>query len=97
MVAESAAAYEETWSQLQEPARPSHEPSVPLLRLLAALDTGWQVEEPVYLRPRWSDGGARVYCFILHRARPELPYLLTVPATATVEQFVRNEGLRVIR
>ena len=97
MLAEPVAAYEETWSQLQEPARPSPEPSMSLLRLLAALDTGWQVEEPVYLRTRWSDGGAHVYCFILHRAKQEPPHLLTIPANSAVEQFVRNEGLRVLR
>ena len=43
MVAEPVAAYEEAWSQLQEPVRPSQEPPLPLLRLLAALDTGWQM------------------------------------------------------
>ncbi len=69
---------------------------MPLLRLLAALDTGWLVEEPVYLRARWSDGDARVYCFILHRSPQDPPYLITVPATSAVEQFVRNEGLRVL-
>lgn len=97
MTAEPVPADEETWSQLQEPARHSSHPSMPLLRLLAALDTGWLVEEPVYLRSRWSDDGARVYCFILHRSRQESPHLITMPATAAVEQFVHNEGLRVVR
>jgi hypothetical protein len=97
MTAEPVPAYEEAWSQLQEPARPSHQPSIPLLRLLAALDTGWLVEEPVYLRSRWSDDGAHVYCFILHRSKQEPPHLITMPATSAVEQFVRNEGLRVAR
>ena len=97
MLAESVSSNEEAWSQLQEPARPSSEPSVSLLRLLAALDTGWQVEEPIYLRPRWSEGNARVFCFILHRAKGETPHLLTLPDTTAVEQFVRNEGLRVMR
>ena len=97
MVAEPISSHEEAWSQLQEPARPSHEPSVSLLRLLAALDTGWQVEEPVYLRPRWTEGSARVFCFILHRATHESPHLLAIPATTAVEQFVRNEGLQVMR
>ena len=92
MTAEPAPVYEETWSQLQEPTNSSHQPSTHLLRLLAALDTGWLVEEPVYVRARWGDGGARVYCFILHRAKQESPHLITVPATSAV---VRSEGLRV--
>jgi len=89
-------ASDDAWNNLQEPARAGRETTAPLLRLLAALDSGWQVEEPIYLRSRWTDGGARVYCFILRRQPQEPPRLLTVPASTAVEQFVRSEGLKVL-
>jgi len=85
---------DEAWNLLQEPARPTAEPRYQLL--MAALDTGWQVEEPVYLRPQWSDDGPRVYHFILRRAAQPTPRLLTVPASRAIDQFVRDEGLRVL-
>ncbi len=88
---------DDPWNNLQEPARAGCESSAPLLRLLAALDSGWQLEEPIYLRSRWSEGDARVYCFILHRQPHEAPRLLTLPVNSAVEQFVRSEGLEVVR
>ncbi len=57
---------EDRWENLQQPAHPSQiEPQ--FRTLLAALDLGWRIEEPVYLRPRWSEVGPRVYHFILRR------------------------------
>ncbi len=96
MFADFTPASDDPWNNLQEPARAGRESSAPLLRLLGALDTGWKVEEPIYLRARWSDAGARVYCFILHRHPQEAPCLLTVPASTAVEKFVRSEGLQVL-
>lgn len=63
--------------------------------LLAALDVGWQVEEPVYLRPRWSEDGPCVYHFILHRSPLTPPRLLSVPEGPEVERLIRETGLRV--
>ena len=96
MFADLTPASDDPWNNLQEPARAGRESTAPLLRLLAALDSGWQVEEHIYLRSRWIDGGARVYCFILHRQTQDAPRLLTVPVSAAVEQFVRSEGLKVL-
>jgi len=85
---------EDIWNVLQQPAHSTDvEPSYRLLR--AALDMGWWVEEPVYLRPRWSDDGPRVYHFILRRPPQSLPRLLSVPESPEVDRFVRDEGLRV--
>ncbi len=89
-----SAARDDIWSLLQQPACPAGmEPRYRLL--LAALDTSWQIEEPVYLRPRWSETGPRVYHFILRRAPLDSPYLLSVPEGAEVERFVREAGLSV--
>ncbi|HLF29157.1 MAG TPA: hypothetical protein VJG32_22745 [Anaerolineae bacterium] len=85
---------EPVWNRLQEPAHPgSLDASYRLLR--AALDTGWRIEEPIYLRPRWSDSGPRVYHFILRRPRYTTQRLLSVPEGPEVERFVRDEGLRI--
>ena len=86
---------DDRWENLQQPAHPSQ--TEPQFRtLLAALDMGWRVEEPVYLRPRWSDVGPRVYHFILRRALLAAPRLVSVPEGPHVDQFVRNEGLRLV-
>jgi hypothetical protein len=92
--ADPNAFFDDAWNLLQEPARPAAEPRYQLL--MAALDTGWQVELPVYLRPRWSDDGPRVYHFILRRAAQSAPRLLTVPASEAMDQFVCDEGWRVL-
>ncbi len=86
---------DDRWENLQQPAHPSQiEPQ--FRSLLAALDMGWRIEEPVYLRPRWSDVGPRVYHFILRRALLAPPRMLSVPESPQVDQFVRGEGLRVV-
>jgi hypothetical protein len=85
---------EELWNQLQQPARPSEmEPRFQLL--LAAMDLGWEVEAPVYLRARWGEGGPRVYHFILRHDSFAVPRLITVPECSQVVHFVRREGLKV--
>ena len=65
-------------------------------RLVAALEEGWFVEEPVYLQPRWSEGGPRLYHFILRRDLDSAPRLLSVPEANDVARFVEGEGLSVV-
>ncbi len=57
---------------------------------------GWRIEEPVYLRPRWSDAGPRVYHFILRRALLAPPRMVSVPQWPEVDRFVRDEALRLV-
>ena len=86
---------EDRWDNLQQPSHPSQiEPQ--FRALLAAIDMGWRVEEPVYLRPRWSDAGPRVYHFILRRAMLAAPRMLSVPEGPAVDQFVLDESLRLV-
>lgn len=86
--------HEDLWANLQQPVPQSDlEPRLRLL--LAARDLNWRIEEPVYLRPRWGDSGARVYHFILHRPY-DAPRLITVPESQAVEAFLRAEGLKVV-
>lgn len=90
----------DVWNILQQPAKPvPTEPSY--LLLLAALDSGWAIEEPVYLRSRWGESGPRVYHFILRRSQKRLTplpatRLITVSAGSEIERFVHDSGLQVI-
>jgi hypothetical protein len=89
----------EVWNALQQPAKPATaEPSY--LLLLAALDSGWMIEEPVCLRSRWGESGPRVYHFILRRSQKRLTQLpgtrlITISAGPEIERFVRDSGLSV--
>jgi hypothetical protein len=89
----------DVWSALQQPAKPaSMEPSY--LLLLAALDAGWVIEAPVYLRSRWGESGPHVYHFILrqkHLTQWPATRLITVSAGPEIERFVRDAGLSVGR
>jgi hypothetical protein len=83
----------DNWSRLQQPAaRADRQPQ--LLLLLSALDQGWHVEEPVYLRPRFGVGSPRVYHFILTR-NGAAPHLITTPECHEATAFVQQEGLAV--
>ncbi len=82
------------WNRLQEPARPVKFPAAYFL-LLAALDTGWQVLEPVRLSSDWEPNGDLVYHILLHRSPSTGIRLLTVSAGPEIEQFLREEDLKV--
>jgi len=95
MLFATSLAREDRWETLQQPSHPSQ--TEPHFRsLLAAIDMGWRIEEPVYLRPRWSDAGPRVYHFILRRALLAAPRMLSVPEGPDVDDFVRDESLRLV-
>ena len=95
MLLAASVAPDDRWENLQQPAHPSQiEPQ--FRSLLAALDMGWRIEEPVYLRPRWSEVGPRVYHFILRRALLAPPRLLSVPEGPEVDRFVQAESLRLV-
>lgn len=86
---------EDRWENLQQPTHPSEvEPQ--FRTLLAAIDMGWRIEEPVYLRPRWSEAGPRVYHFILRRGLLATPRIVSVPQGPEVERFLRDECLRLV-
>jgi hypothetical protein len=91
----SSPTVEDRWENLQQPAHPS-EVDPQFRTLLAALDLGWRIEEPVYLRSRWSEAGPRVYHFILRRGLVLPPRIVSVPECSAVDRFVRDEALRLV-
>ena len=85
---------EDRWDRLQGQTSPSELP--PQFRvLLAALDLGWRIEEPVYLRPRWSESGPNVYHFILHLGLSRPPRLISVPQGPEIDAYIRKEDIRL--
>ena len=63
--------------------------------LLAALDLGWQVEEPVYFRPRWYEGDQWVFHFIIKKNSVNPPRLITTRHSPAIECLVQDEGWQV--
>jgi hypothetical protein len=63
--------------------------------LLGALDVGWWIEPPVYVRPRWGSehAGQQRYHFILRRDNRMT--MLSVADSSQVRTFVHEYGLQV--
>jgi hypothetical protein len=89
-------ASEETWNRLQEPIH-STPREQRYLALLAALDVGWYIEEPVYLRSRWGADDPPMYHFILRCNAQETPRLISVPQGPEVERFLLDHHLQIER
>jgi len=85
----------DSWEFLQQPMPPTLT-HAGCLRLLAALDLGWQIEAPVYLRPRGDKAGERVYHFILRQPSTSALRLMTLPPSPTLEKLIRAEKLQVV-
>jgi hypothetical protein len=84
------------WNRLQEPRQPVKAPA-PYLLLLSALDTGWQILEPVRLEPSLEQNGQFVYHILLHRSPSPEIRILILPASHPVTQLLENESLQVDR
>jgi hypothetical protein len=62
--------------------------------LLAALDGGWRVEPPIYVRSDWSlkRKNARVFHFVLRRDAIRMTTLLSVPDCEAVRLLISDNG-----
>jgi hypothetical protein len=65
--------------------------------LLAALDLGWQVEEPIYMRPPWNEREGCIFHFIFKKDSLENPRMISTRIDPTIEQLVIEEGWQVDR
>ncbi len=84
---------DDIWNQLQEPGFPTVlEPGYWML--LAALDMGWHVAEPVYLQHRQPEG-PRQYTFSLRHPSHPHTRKLTARAGPELDRLVHAERLRV--
>ncbi|HRF47790.1 MAG TPA: hypothetical protein PLC98_09210 [Anaerolineales bacterium] len=84
----------DTWSSLQRP-RSTTNGQNRLLLLMGALDAGWHVDQPIYLRPAMGERGRRAYHVILHRPG-HVVNLVTVPQTTDVDDLIEREGWTVV-
>ena len=83
------------WNLLQQPAHPSLGIDASFRTLLAAIDQGWIVEQPVQALPSvrnlyW------VYSFSLSNPKTSQNYCLFVPALPEVESFVERNQYSVV-
>lgn len=83
----------DAWEQLQT-TRQQAGVAPHFCDLLAAIDLGWEIEEPVYLRPKFGETGHPAFFFIITNSAGRLA-LLVVPSTSEVERFVKSEGLAI--
>jgi hypothetical protein len=95
MVLEETNTIHSPWNLLQQPAHPSLGMNASFRTLLAAIDQGWMVEEPVQVLPSvrnlfW------IYCFSLTNPKTSQNYCLFVPAVPEVESFVEQNNYPVV-
>jgi hypothetical protein len=84
------------WNTLQEPARPASTSSAYLL-LLAALDTGWRILEPVYLSAHPDHTSSPTYLVLLHKTPLISIRRLHLTATTEIELFLKDECVEIRR
>ncbi len=95
MVLEEMNAMYRSWTLLQQPTHPDPGVSASFRALLAAVDQGWRVEEPVQVMPSarrqiWT------YYFVLFNPVSEETFRLLVPALPEVERYVEQNHYSVI-
>jgi len=80
------------WDCLQEPRRRSGF-SAGYLRLLAALDSGWRVDQVTKISSTKPGGEADEYCFTLMKSEEIEPQTLRLPRSQELMQFISKERL----
>ncbi len=91
---EPAVSAEDRWSILNNSRTTTHyDPALArYYMLLAALDGGWNVEPPVYVRGDWSPKrkDAKVLHFVLRRESIRMTTLLSVPDCEAVRRLISD-------
>jgi len=83
------------WNMLQQPSQASSSAHASYRALLAAIDQGWQVVEPVQVLPIIQADAWTYYFVLTHTASAEI-YRLFVPALPEVERYVEQNRYQVI-
>lgn len=84
----------EKWDSLQRP-RASTGADTQLLLLMSALDAGWHVEQPVYLRTMMGERSHRAYHVIVHRPGHSVN-LFTLPQNREADDLAQREGWQIL-
>jgi hypothetical protein len=66
-------------------------------RLLDALKSGWEIEEPVLIRATWNrvEADAGVYHFVLRKKAEDKTSLLSLPPSAKLLDFLATNHINV--
>lgn len=91
MILEEMSALHNPWCWLQQPAHPFSGLNASFRTLLAAIDQGWEVVEPI-LKVDGDACDAKAYDFILFNQAIGKTLQIRVIATPEVEDFIGNNG-----
>ncbi len=86
---------EDRWSALNSSRVAHTDPAMSrYYTLVAAIDAGWRVEPPIYLRADWSIAtkDSKVYHFVLQRDTKRMTTLLSVPDCEAVRRLIADNG-----
>lgn len=89
---------EDRWSILNNSRAAYSQPDLAnYYALLAALDNGWEVEVPVYLRSDWSLSrqDAMVFHFVLVLRARRMTTLLSVPDCDQVQRLIGDNNWQI--
>jgi len=83
---------EDRWSILNSTRGTHDDPALARYHtLLAALDAGWRVEPPIYVRADWSlKSRHKVFHFVLRRDSLRMTTLLSVPECEAVRRLISD-------
>ncbi len=95
MVLDEMNAIYNPWSLLQQPVHPGPGANSSFRALLAALDQGWQVIEPVQVLPS-AQQESWIYYWVLTHPKNSQTSVLFVPAIQEVERFIEQNHYQVI-
>ena len=92
---EPGLAVEDRWSILNNNRVTHNDPALArYYTLVDALDGGWQVEAPIYVRNDWSlkRKDNKVFHFVLRRNSLRMTTLLSVPDCEVVRRLIAENG-----
>jgi hypothetical protein len=66
-------------------------------QLMKALETGWEIEEPVLIRATWQRSGSEsgVYHFVLRKKAEDKTDLMSLPPSAQLLDFLSLHRIAV--
>ena len=88
---------EDRWSILNSSRVTHNDPALARYHtLLTALDAGWRVEPPIYVRADWSlKSRSKVFHFVLRRDSLRMTTLLSVPDCEAVRGLISENDWSV--
>jgi hypothetical protein len=94
---QSESRVEDRWSILNSSRVTHNDPALARYHtLLTALDAGWRVEPPIYIRADWSlKSHTKVFHFVLRRDSLRMTTLLSVPDCEAVRGLISENDWSV--